>query len=184
MHESPVPVSALAQKAAVPGICEVSALCHVNLRGNAADATFRAAVHAATGCELPPRANTVTTSGDTRLVWLGPDEWLIIAPEAAEQTLCTTLATSLVAVHHAVTCVSHGQTLIRITSPAAGDLLAAGCPLDLHPRVFAAPQCAQSHYMKAPVLIIAAADGQGFDLIVRRAFAEYLWEALVESDSR
>ena len=63
--------------------------------------------------------------------------------------------------------------MMRIVATAAA-LLAKGCTLDFHPRVFSAGQCAQSGLAKTSVLIAMVDDRPTFDVIVRRSFAEYL----------
>jgi hypothetical protein len=45
----------------------------------------------------------------------------------------------------AVTEVSGGQTVILLRGDSVRDMLAKGCPLDLHARVFGIDRCAQSH---------------------------------------
>jgi sarcosine oxidase subunit gamma len=80
-----------------------------------------------------------------------------------------------------VTDVSSGQTVIAIDGEYARDLLAKGCTLDLHPRVFGPGACAQTLLAKAPVLICQRRDATRFELIVRRSFADYLWRWLEEA---
>ena len=77
--------------------------------------------------------------------------------------------------------ISSGQTIIRLRGPRARDLLNKGCPLDLHPRVFGAGQCAQSHIGKSNALIIQVDDTPTYDIIVRRSFADYLARWLLHS---
>jgi sarcosine oxidase subunit gamma len=48
--------------------------------------------------------------------------------------------------------------------------------LDLHPRVFTIGQCAQTHVAKVPVLLRPIAGG--IELVVRRSFADSLWQWL------
>ena len=71
--------------------------------------------------------------------------------------------------------------MIRVTGPRARDLLAKGCPLDLHPSLFAKGACAQTVMAKAGVLIHAVDDGPTYDLYVLRSFAEYLWRWLEDA---
>ena len=76
--------------------------------------------------------------------------------------------------HVAVTDITGGQTVISVTGPAARDVLAKGCPLDLHPTVFKPTHCAQTLLAKANVVIRCIDDDSpSFELIVRRSFAEY-----------
>ena len=75
----------------------------------------------------------------------------------------------------AITDVSGGQTAVVLRGGFVRELVAKGCPLDLHPRVFGIGQCAQSHLAKAPILI-RQVDGQpSFEIIVRRSYADYFW---------
>jgi sarcosine oxidase, subunit gamma len=107
--------------------------------------------------------------------WLGPDEWLLVTPEGRCAAIEAALRTALVGVRSAVTDISGGQTVVALRGGAVRDLLAKGCPLDLHPRVFAAGQCAQSHLAKAPVLIRQLDGEPSFEIVVRRSYADYLW---------
>ena len=50
---------------------------HINLRGDAGDAAFRAAAEQALGQSLPVRPN-VLNNADHCICWLGPDEWLVM----------------------------------------------------------------------------------------------------------
>jgi sarcosine oxidase subunit gamma len=76
--------------------------------------------------------------------------------------------------------VSGQRTILEISGPKAREVLAKGCRLDLHPRVFGAGQCAQTTYAKAPVVLVPRA-GDGYWLLVRASFAEYLAEFLIDA---
>lgn len=147
---------------------------HVNLRGDAGDDAFLEAVGGALGCRLPLTPNTVSEDAGLTVLWLGPDEWLIIAPPDGEITIVASLEAALGDMHASVTDQTGGQTVIRISGPSARDLLAKGCPLDLHPRVFGPGQCAQTLVAKASVTLRQIDDAPTFDLVVRRSFADYL----------
>ena len=54
----------------------------INIRGDANDTAFTAAVKIATGCDLPLVANTVASAGDVRILWLGPNEWWVVGTDA------------------------------------------------------------------------------------------------------
>ena len=64
-------------------------------------------------------------------------------------------------------------------SPAARDVLATCCSLDLHPRVFGPGQCVQTLIQKAGVLIEARGDDD-YLLLVRPSFAAYVAEWLLD----
>lgn len=158
-------------------------LGHVNLRGNPGSTRFVAAVASVVGVTLPVAPNTVTRSQVNAVYWLGPDEWLIVTPADAEASIARGLRAALAGTFTAVTEVSGGQTVIALRGSAVRELLAKGCPLDLHPSAFGVDRCAQSHLAKAPILIRQADERPAFEVIVRRSFADYLWTWLEDAAS-
>jgi sarcosine oxidase, subunit gamma len=153
--------------------------CQLNLRGDAGDSGFLAAVEDATGLRPPVEPNTVSTAGDLSALWLGPDEWLIIGPSGRESDLAAGLRGALQGRHFAVTDLSEARAVIAIAGPRARDLLAEGTSLDLHPRVFGPGRCAQSGIAKATMILHQLdADGDGgptFEIYIANSFADYLW---------
>ena len=149
-----------------------------NLRGNPADARFTQAVLLHTGMHLPQRANTASIDPQRQLLWMGPDEWLLKVRDAQGDAIATALGAALQGVHSAVVDVGHGNTTLTLEGPAAADLLARGCPLDLHARVFPASALAQTHIAKASATVLCLAAGTHFELTVRRSFADYLFRWL------
>ena len=147
---------------------------HVNLRGDSTDEAFQAGVEQAIGARAPIVPNTVSRVGESAMVWLGPDEWLVISPPDIKDGIPAKLEEALAGLHVSVNDISSGQTIIRLRGARARDLLNKGCPLDLHPRAFGAGQCAQSHIAKSNALIIQVDDTPTYDVIVRRSFADYL----------
>ncbi|MCY7304944.1 MAG: sarcosine oxidase subunit gamma [Rhodoferax sp.] len=146
----------------------------VNLRGNGQDALFAQAVQQATGLALPLRANTASLGAQRQWLWLGPDEWLLKCRDWPATEAMDTLSAALLGMHSAVVDVGHGNTTVLLSGPGAGELLARGCPLDLHPRVFSAGSVAQTHVAKAAATILCVEPGTRFELTVRRSFADYL----------
>ena len=158
-------------------ISEMPFLGHLNLRGDSADTGFTSSAGAALGLALPTEPNTVASGGEMAALWLGPDEWLVVTPPSAQTQLSESLEAALHDMHCAVTDVTGGQMVITLSGPRARDVLAKGCPLDLHPSVFKPGHCAQTLVAKANVTIHCVDDSPSFELIVRRSFAEYvaLW---------
>jgi sarcosine oxidase subunit gamma len=147
---------------------------HVNLRGDSGDDVFLKAAEGVLRLALPLVPNTVVDNADLKVLWLGPDEWLIITPTDGESAIVAALEGKLGDMHASVTDITGGQTIIRLSGPSAGDLLAKGCPLDLHPRVFGPGRCAQTLVAKAMVTMMHVDDAPSFDLVVRRSFSDYL----------
>lgn len=160
----------------------------VNLRGDKEDPKFLTAAKQALGLDLPLTPNTTNSGNGLAVLWLGPDEWLILrhgGEPQEESDLADRLRAALGELHAAVTAVGESLVCIHLAGPRAADVIAKGCPLDLHPSVFATGQCAQSHLSKTAItlhLVDDTADGgRGFDLYTRRSFADYLWHWLSDA---
>ena len=153
----------------------------INLRGNPDDAAFRAAVTAALGLELPIQPCSSATDSVRRLVWAGPDEWFLIGPRDPHASTEAQLRTALQGMHHAVTDVSGGYMVLGIQGAAARDVLAQGCPLDLHPRVFRPGCSAGSLFFKASIWLWQTDDMPIYEVLVRRSFMGYVWLMLERS---
>jgi len=161
-------------KGQAPTIREVPFPGFLNLRGKSGNTGIQAATLNVLGCELPVEANTMTESGDIRIYWLGPDEWLIVTPTGQQAKLANDLRAALKGVFSSVVDNSSGLAMLEISGKNAANLLASDCPLDLHPRVFKPGQCAQTRLAKAGMTIAPMRDGSGFEVIIRRSFADYL----------
>lgn len=158
-------------------------LGHLNLRGDPNAPGFFAAVRNVMGFDLPAVANTMTANGELTVFWLGPDEWLILTPSGGEAGIARDLRAALDGLFVAVTDVSGGQTLITLGGERVREVLAKGCSLDLHPRMFGAGQCAQTHLARTGVLIHQIDNAPTFALIVRRSFADYLWRWIEDASA-
>ena len=135
------------------------------------------------GQPMPLASNTFTT-GEHRVYWLGPDEWLIVTSGevmSGEVTsvegaagLGSRLAEALAGFHAAINDVSGGHVALCVSGVDARTVLAKGCTLDLHPREFAPPQCARTGLAKATVLLGALDNESTCTIIVGRSFSDYL----------
>ncbi|MGF1611189.1 MAG: sarcosine oxidase subunit gamma [Kiloniellales bacterium] len=165
----------------------------VDLRGDASDPAFMAAVESMLGFVLPTTACTAAGEGTSGALWIGPNEWWVIMPPDDQSgdgpASAERLRQALAGQHAAVTDISDSRACIRVSGPRARDLLAKGCPLDLHPRVFGPGRCAGSLLAKAVVVLHQTsgaagdegADDPTFDIYVARSFAEYLWHWLEDA---
>src|SRR5262249_49552830 len=119
LRRSPLAHKGLAARAAeVPGdagviLGESPHRCQINLRGNPADGVFTAAVGGVTGTALP-EANRVASAGNLAVLWLGPDEWLIVGRPGREKELAPALRQGLAGQHAAVVDLSEARTVITI----------------------------------------------------------------------
>lgn len=151
-----------------------------NVRGDARDRAFIAAVEGAIGVRLPTKPNTVARGAEYDALWLGPDEWLIRSTEARKPELEGKLRTALGTLFASAVDVGSGYTVVEASGERVRDVIARGCPLDLHPQVLQPGQCAQSHYFKASIVLIPTAY-DAFELVVRRSFADYFCRIMLDA---
>jgi sarcosine oxidase subunit gamma len=155
-------------------LAEIPFVDQVNLRlspkGPAADAVGRQL-----GTPLPVEPNTVACAGDRSVLWLGPDEWLVVG--GCDESR---LRAAIGAEPASVVDVSAYRTTIRVAGAYARDLLAHGCSLDLHPSRFPVGRCAQTMLAHAPVILLPLPAG-GYWVLVRASFARYLADWLVDA---
>ena len=98
------------------------------LRGGA-EAAARAG--GAFGASTPARPCRAVTAVTRTSIWLGPDEWLLIAPGEDAAPLAAALAAALADGPHSLVDVSQRQIGLEVEGVLAARALNAGCPLDL-----------------------------------------------------
>lgn len=146
--------------------------------------TFAMAAEGVFGVALPLEPNRWTGARDRAAIWLGPDEWLLLAPDgqsrAAERSLREAFAEEP---WLSVTEVSHNYTTLCLSGSHAREVLATGCALDLHPSVFGAGACAQTLLARTRVLLRAVDDGNAIELWARNSFAPYAARWLLDASN-
>ena len=147
----------------------------VNLRGNAEETAFREGAASAMGVALPLKPCTISENGLVRVVWVGPDDWFIVGPSGQPEAIALRLREALSGMHHAVTDVSSGYTVLHLSGRPVRDVLAQGCPLDLHPRAFERGGCAGSHLFKASIWLWQTDEAPVYELLVVRSYMDYVW---------
>ena len=125
---------------------------------------------------------TMPRSRDLTALWLGPDEWLLVGAPGTQRELESRIRAAAGDEPVSVTDVSAQRTTLLVAGPRARDLLAHGCPLDLHPRVFGPGRCAQTPLGRTQVVLVARDEpGAGFWVLVRSSFAGYLTDWLLDA---
>ncbi|GIL02632.1 MAG: sarcosine oxidase subunit gamma [Alphaproteobacteria bacterium] len=136
-----------------------------------------AAIDEALGLALPRRPMASATAGGLAALWLGPDEWLIVADEGAG--LAGRLA-ALTGIAFSAVDLSHRNTAISIDGDKAVLALAAGCPRDLSPAAFPVGACSRTVLGKAEIVLAREAPAR-FRVECWRSFADYVWNYLVDA---
>jgi sarcosine oxidase, subunit gamma len=127
-----------------------------------------AALNKALGFALPQKPKTSASKADVHALWIGPEEWFIIAPEGSD--LLAKFAK--VKVFHSAVDVSHRNAALIVTGAGAADIINAGCPQDLSLTAFPVGACSRTIMGKTEVILYRTA-GDQFHVEVWRSFATY-----------
>jgi sarcosine oxidase subunit gamma len=139
-------------------------LAQVDVRVDPADLPFEA-----------PVPNTATMWQGRDVLWLGPDEWLVVGESGTERAIVHELQTALSGHHHSVVDVSANRIVFDL--PDALELLSTACGVDLDPTRWVAGMCGQTLVGHAQV-ILHQRDRRTSRVFVRPSFAAYLADRL------
>jgi sarcosine oxidase subunit gamma len=139
------------------------------LRGGA-EAASR--VGPAFGASPPLQPLRSLTEGPRSALWMGSDEWLLIA-EDAPAALGATLEAALAPTPHALIDVSHRQSAIELSGRGAARLLNAGVPLDLDLPAFPVGMVVRTLLTKAEIVLWRRAP-EVFRIEFSRSFGPYV----------
>jgi sarcosine oxidase subunit gamma len=132
------------------------------------------------GIDLPTTPCSWVETDRLQVIGLGPDEWLVTSPIHPAQELEAGLREA-VSGRGAVVDVSAQRTTLWLTGENARDVLAAGCAIDLHPRVFRTGAAAQTLLGLTSVVLLALDDTGTSYIHVRSSFAQYLAKFLLDA---
>lgn len=111
--------------------------------------------------EAQPAFPTEPNTAADDVLWLGPDEWLVVG--GRERDFPAAAAVD----------VSANRVCLELSGRGARDVLAQGCSLDLRPRSFGPGRCAQTLLARVEVILHCTGD-DAFRILVRPSFAPYL----------
>jgi sarcosine oxidase subunit gamma len=127
---------------------------------------------------FPTTPNTVAGDETRGVLWLGPDEWLVVGLPGTEGPIALELESALEGEHRSIVDVSANRGVIDLRGEHRLDLLASGCGLDLDPRGGWLPGvCAQTLFAKTQVILQEREDATR--VFVRPSFADYLVDRLL-----
>lgn len=165
----------------VLSIRELAPQAHINLRGSSEDGAFIAAAKSVLGLDLPIQANTFVSKESRTVIWLGPNEWLIIDELSQGTDLVSKLREACTGSFSSAHEITGGNAILEIKGDKAIALLAKGCPMDLHEREFKTGDSAQTLLGKAGMTLWKTDDQAIFKVLVRRSFADYVGLWLIDA---
>jgi sarcosine oxidase subunit gamma len=135
-----------------------------------------ASLSRALGLTLPQKPKTSAAKGGRTVLWLGPDEWLVIDAAGTDPLADCAKAKQL----HSAVGVSHRNVAISVIGPAAEACINAGCPQDLSLAVFPVGACSRTVLGKAEIVLLRTA-ADAFRVECWRSFSDYVFTLLSEA---
>ena len=156
-------------------VAEVPFRTQLTVRVSAPDAV--AALGAALGVVFPSVPCTFTTGvgqfGAVEVLWLGPDEFLVVASPGLQVSIEEVLRGALGDFRGSVVDTSAQRTTVVLEGPHVRDVLAHGCSVDLHPSSAPVGTCVQTLLARTGIVLLVTGENHVM-LLVRSSFAEYL----------
>jgi sarcosine oxidase subunit gamma len=106
---------------------------------------------------FPVEPNTAAVVDERTVLWLGPDEWLVLGGREEDYSGAS-----------AAVDVSANRTLLELTGEGSADVLASGCSVEVEPG-----RCAQTLLARAQVILFRPEPDRWW-ILVRPSFAPYL----------
>ncbi|HEX5737335.1 MAG TPA: sarcosine oxidase subunit gamma family protein [Hydrogenophaga sp.] len=181
MLESPLHAFRLSERAATPApqnrvvMSELPHMGYIVLRGQADDSAFMAGVAGVLGQTLPTQPMTALSTRAGAVLWVSPDEWLLVCKRSQRQALLHAFTTALQDVFAQVVDNSGGLTALRVAGPDHMLLLRQLGPYDYER--LAVGRCASTVASKTGFTVVRT-DEAGVVLVFRRSFADYTWRLL------
>jgi sarcosine oxidase subunit gamma len=146
----------------------------VAIRAELSQPSTAAAVAEATGLAIPSTRRLVS-DGARLLVWMSPDELLLLCPGDDVATLSAALEAAFGATHHLAADMSDARALFRLTGAGAGEALAKGAPVDLARGAFAVGMARRTHLGQVAAAFWKLSDApETYELICFRSVADYV----------
>ncbi|NKE64035.1 sarcosine oxidase subunit gamma, partial [Lentzea sp. PSKA42] len=111
--------------------------------------------------------------GDVEVLWLGPDEFLVVAAPGLQVSIEEVLRGAFGDSRGSVVDTSAQRTTLVLEGPHVRDVLTHGCSVDLHPSSAPVGTCVQTLLARTGIILQVTSEDR-FTVLVRSSFAEYL----------
>lgn len=124
--------------------------------------------------DLPATPNTCAARGSRVAAWLAPGRWLLIgSAEDAERWASVEIPGA------AITDVSHGRSIARVSGHQWRGLLSHGCSLDFETSFTPGRwSCAQSVFSEVPVFMLVPPDGHWIEVHAPLSYRTFFWDMM------
>ena len=162
---------------------ELSLSGKINIRGKSSDKEFMKNIGSALNLVLPIEPNVRIFNNNISIMWLGPNEWLVITPENEKDGIISLLKSNLNPQKTAITDVSFNRTILRLEGEKVFTLLSKFLVANLEKILKTNFSVAQTIFIKIPVLFVRNNTDEeltSLDLHLNRSHTKYVYELLVD----
>jgi len=162
---------------------ELSLSGKINIRGKSSDKEFMKNIGSALNLVLPIEPNVRIFNNNISIMWLGPNEWLVITPENEKDGIISLLKSNLNPQKTAITDVSFNRTVLRLEGEKVFTLLSKFLVANLEKILKTNFSVAQTIFIKIPVLFVrnnTDEEPTSLDLHLNRSHTKYVYELLVD----
>lgn len=138
---------------------------------------------------LPVKPCSSSSDEICSILWLGPDEWMVITPPETEKALMADLHKAFSKVSYQLADVTDYYTILELGGQKSRELLMKLTPLDMHARAFQAGEVRGTNLGHAQSTLYLRSEGEAkgeksassqedeavFWLTIRWSMTDYLW---------
>ncbi|MGB0959502.1 MAG: sarcosine oxidase subunit gamma [Halocynthiibacter sp.] len=143
----------------------------ITIRGNFKSTKFKAAVKAVLDMAVP-KQRVVATTGDKTLLWMSPDELLLVLPYEAVDAMIASLAVAFADLHALAVDVSDARSVFKVSGEKSREAVAKLAPVDLS-EVFQMGEIRRTRLAQVPAAFWLS-DADEFTVVAFRSVANYV----------
>ena len=129
------------------------------------------------GLNLNDETSSVSSNNDTRILWCGPKNWLLVS---SKKDLLKSIYTSLKETDFAITDLSHSRTIIQLEGGNSKEILKKGCPFNFNE--LKKNNCVNSIFNGITITIDMIEDNPNkIRLFALRSFGESLYHSITDA---
>ena len=129
------------------------------------------------GLNLNDEVLKVSSNNDTRILWCGPKNWLLVS---TKKSLTKSIHTSFKETDFAITDLSHSRTIIQLEGGNSKEILKKGCPFNFNQ--LKKDNCVNSVFNGITITIDMIEDKPGkIRLFALRSFGESLHHSITDA---
>ena len=129
------------------------------------------------GLNLNDETSSVSSNNDTRILWCGPKNWLLVS---SKKDLLKSIYTSFKETDFAITDLSHSRAMIELEGDNSKEILKKGCPFNFNE--LKKDNCVNSVFNGITITIDMIDDNPNkIRLFVLRSFGESLYHSITDA---